>query len=71
MHYNHKPKKAKWRGDHEQTPQGYRNSYIHRASDERLEQGLQRGLVLMKKNKLSNDFQREGKSWPNTSHILR
>lgn len=51
-----------------------KNREIHifmRTPDERVEQGLQRGLVLMKKNKLSNDFQREGKSWPDAPHILR
>lgn len=51
-----------------------KNREIHvfmRTPDERVEQGLQRGLVLLKKNKLSNDFQREGKSWPDAPHILR
>jgi len=34
-----------------------------RTPDARVEQGLQRGLILLKKNQLSNVFQAEEKSW--------
>lgn len=32
--------------------------------------GLQRGLILLKKNKLSNEFQREERSWQETPQFL-